>query len=203
MKLKYLVQALAFSGAAVAAQAAFAQQIVKVDGSSTVFPVTEAVAEEFQKAKKNAIKVTVGISGTGGGFKKFCRGETDISNASRPILKKEMDDCKAAGIEYIELPVAFDALTVVINPKNTLHQAADRRRAEEDVGAGGAGQGHDLEPGQSGLAERSRSSSSAPARIRAPSTTSPRRSSASPSPRAATSPRRKTTTCWCRACRAT
>jgi phosphate transport system substrate-binding protein len=93
-------------------------QIVKVDGSSTVFPVTEAVAEDFQKAKKGAAKVTVGISGTGGGFKKFCRGETDVSNASRPILKQEMADCKAAGIEYFELPVAFDALTVVINPRN-------------------------------------------------------------------------------------
>jgi len=94
-------------------------QVVKVDGSSTVFPITEAVAEDFQKAKKGVVKVTVGISGTGGGFKKFCRGETDVSNASRPILKKEMDDCKAAGIEYFELPVAFDALTVVINPKNS------------------------------------------------------------------------------------
>ena len=91
---------------------------VKIDGSSTVYPVTEAVAEEFQKSKKNAIKVTVGISGTGGGFKKFCRGEIDISNAYRPILKQEMDDCKAAGIEYFELPVAFDALTVVVNPAN-------------------------------------------------------------------------------------
>ncbi len=96
-----------------------AAQTVKIDGSSTVYPITEAVAEEFQKAKKNAIKVTVGISGTGGGFKKFCRGEIDISDASRPILKKEMDDCKAAGIEYVELPVAFDALTVVVNPKNS------------------------------------------------------------------------------------
>jgi len=76
------------------------------------------VAEEFQKAKKNVVKVTVGISGTGGGFKKFCRGETDISDASRPILKKEMDDCKAAGVEYYELPVAYDALTVMVNPKN-------------------------------------------------------------------------------------
>src|SRR3954463_6592408 len=93
-------------------------QLVKIDGSSTVFPITEAVAEDFQKASKGKFKVTVGISGTGGGFKKFCRGETDISDASRPILKKEMDDCKAAGIEYFELPVAFDALTVVINPKN-------------------------------------------------------------------------------------
>jgi phosphate transport system substrate-binding protein len=105
-------------GAGLLASTALAQ-IVKIDGSSTVYPITEAVAEEFQKAKKNAIKVTVGISGTGGGFKKFCRGETDISDASRPILKKEMEDCKTAGIEYYELPVAFDALTVVINPKNT------------------------------------------------------------------------------------
>ncbi len=96
-----------------------ADVLVKVDGSSTVYPITEAVAEDFQKSKKNAIKVTVGISGTGGRFKKFCRGEIDISNASRPILKKEMDDCKAAGIEYYELPIAFDALTVVINPRNT------------------------------------------------------------------------------------
>jgi phosphate transport system substrate-binding protein len=83
-----------------------------------VYPITEAVAEEFQKAEKNAIKVTVGISGTGGGFKKFCRGETDISNASRPILRKEMEACAAAGIKYFELPVAFDALTVVVHPKN-------------------------------------------------------------------------------------
>jgi phosphate transport system substrate-binding protein len=105
---------------ALAAAPAFAQQkIVKIDGSSTVFPVTEAVAEDFQKAKKQQVKVTVGISGTGGGFKKFCRAETDISNASRPILKAEMTDCAKAGVEYIELPVAFDALTVVINPKNT------------------------------------------------------------------------------------
>jgi phosphate transport system substrate-binding protein len=93
-------------------------QVVKVDGSSTVFPITEAAAEEFQHAKKGQIKVTVGISGTGGGFKKFCRGETDVSDASRPITAKEVADCKEAGIEYIELPVAFDALTVVINPKN-------------------------------------------------------------------------------------
>ncbi len=92
--------------------------VVKIDGSSTVFPVTEAVAEEFQKDVKGKYKVTVGISGTGGGFKKFCRGETDISGASRPILAKEMEECKANGIQYIELPVAFDALTVMVNPKN-------------------------------------------------------------------------------------
>jgi phosphate transport system substrate-binding protein len=93
-------------------------QTVKVDGSSTVFPITEAVAEEFQ-IKNRKIRVTVGIGGTGGGFKKFCRGETDISNASRPILKAEMEACAKAGIKYIELPVAYDALTVVVNPKAT------------------------------------------------------------------------------------
>jgi phosphate transport system substrate-binding protein len=110
-----VILAGAYFGVSTAANA----QLVKVDGSSTVFPVTEAVAEDFQKAKKGAMKVTVGIAGTGGGFKKFCRGETDISNASRPILKSEMEDCKKLGIEYYELPVAFDALTVVIHPKNT------------------------------------------------------------------------------------
>lgn len=92
-------------------------QTVKIDGSSTVFPITEGVAEEFQK-KNRKTRVTVGISGTGGGFKKFCRGETDIANASRPILKSEIDACSAAGIKFYELPVAFDALTVVVNTKN-------------------------------------------------------------------------------------
>src|SRR5512134_454967 len=116
-KMRVCLIAAAF----VASAPAYAQ-IVKIDGSSTVFPVTEAVAEDFQKAKKGSIKVTVGISGTGGGFKKFCRGETDISNASRPILKKEMEECKAAGIEYIEMPVAFDALTVVVHPQNDFIQ---------------------------------------------------------------------------------
>lgn len=89
---------------------------IKVDGSSTVFPITEAVAEEFQRGNK--IKVTVGIAGTGGGFKKFCRGEIDISDASRPILQKEIDDCAAQKIEYIELPIAYDALTVMVHLSN-------------------------------------------------------------------------------------
>jgi phosphate transport system substrate-binding protein len=111
---------MAVAGAFVAfAPASALAQIVKIDGSSTVYPISEAVAEEFQKAKKGAIKVTVGISGTGGGFKKFCRGETDISDASRPILEKEMKICAEAGIKYVELPVAYDALTIVINPKNS------------------------------------------------------------------------------------
>jgi phosphate transport system substrate-binding protein len=99
-----------------------AESFVKVDGSSTVYPVTEAVAEDFQKSTKGAVKVTVGISGTGGGFKKFCRGEIDIADASRPILKKEMEECAKAGITYFELPVAFDALTVVVHPDSKISQ---------------------------------------------------------------------------------
>ncbi|HZA91833.1 MAG TPA: PstS family phosphate ABC transporter substrate-binding protein [Gemmatimonadales bacterium] len=98
----------------------FAQtKTITIDGSSTVFPVSEAIAEEFQAKTKGQVRVTVGISGTGGGFKKFCRGETDISNGSRPILKEEIDACKQAGIEFYELPIAFDALTVAVSPKNT------------------------------------------------------------------------------------
>jgi phosphate transport system substrate-binding protein len=93
--------------------------IIKVDGSSTVYPITEAAAEEYQRSHGDT-KVTVGISGTGGGFKKFCRGETDISNASRPISKKEIDACWEAGVQFVELPVAYDALTVVVSPKNPL-----------------------------------------------------------------------------------
>ena len=101
------------------AMKAQAQTLIKIDGSSTVYPITEAVAEEFQIAKKNSIKVTAGISGTGGGFKKFCRGETDIQGASRPITASEMADCKKAGIEYYELPIAYDATVVAVNVKNT------------------------------------------------------------------------------------
>lgn len=91
---------------------------ITLDGSSTVFPISEAVAEEFQKISPN-VRVTVGISGTGGGFQKFCRGETDISDASRPIRPAEIEACQKAGIEYIELPIAYDGIAVVVNPKNT------------------------------------------------------------------------------------
>jgi phosphate transport system substrate-binding protein len=90
---------------------------IAVDGSSTVYPITEAVAEEFRNERPE-VRVTVGISGTGGGFKKFCRGDTDIADASRPILAEEMEAARANGIEYIELPVCFDALTVVVHPEN-------------------------------------------------------------------------------------
>ncbi len=116
--LKKPAKAAALVAALVTTGVATAQQQIRIDGSSTVFPVTEAVAEEFQNNNRG-VQVTVGVSGTGGGFKKFVRGETDISNASRPISEKEMVEAKANGIEYIELPVAFDAITVVVNPKNT------------------------------------------------------------------------------------
>jgi phosphate transport system substrate-binding protein len=90
---------------------------VKVDGSSTVFPITEAVAEEFQRVQPN-VRVTVGISGTGGGFKKFAAGETDLSDASRPIKETEQQACAAGGIEYVEFKVAYDGLAVVVHPRN-------------------------------------------------------------------------------------
>lgn len=96
---------------------------IKIDGSSTVFPITEAVAEEYQTSKRGLVRVTVGISGTGGGFKKFCRGETDVQNASRPIQATEMEACKKAQIKYYELPVAYDATAVVVNPSNTWIQS--------------------------------------------------------------------------------
>ena len=90
---------------------------IRIDGSSTVFPITEAISEEFSKVAPQ-VNVTVGMSGTGGGFKRFCVGETDISNASRPIKKTEADQAKSSGIEFIEVPVAFDGLTIVTHPSN-------------------------------------------------------------------------------------
>lgn len=93
--------------------------LIKVDGSSTVFPITEAVAEEFQKETRGGVRVTVGISGTGGGFKKFCRDETDVQDASRPISSGEMEACRAAGVQYYELPIAFDALTIAVSLQST------------------------------------------------------------------------------------
>ncbi|MDZ4376289.1 MAG: PstS family phosphate ABC transporter substrate-binding protein [Phenylobacterium sp.] len=91
--------------------------VLLIDGSSTVYPISEALGEEFQKS--SGTRVTVGLSGTGGGFKKFCRGEIDIAGASRPIKAEEAKACADAGIEFIELPVALDALAVVVSPQNT------------------------------------------------------------------------------------
>ena len=91
---------------------------ITIDGSSTVFPVSEAVAEEFGILTGGNVRVTVGLSGSGGGFKKFCNGETDISNASRPIKGKEVAACAESGIEYVEVPVAIDGLSVMTHPAN-------------------------------------------------------------------------------------
>lgn len=114
MNVKFLTMS-AIAAVAFSAAPAFAQQI-NIDGSSTVFPVNEAFAEEFQI--KTGTRVVVGVSGTGGGFKKFCRGETDISGASRPISKSEIELCAENGVEFIELPVALDALSVIVNLEN-------------------------------------------------------------------------------------
>ncbi len=105
-------------GGGAPAGAPAATEVIAIDGSSTVYPVTEAVAEEFPKAMPGT-RVTVGRSGTGGGFQKFCRNETVVSNASRPITAAEIDACQQGGVTYIELPVAYDGLTVVVHPKNT------------------------------------------------------------------------------------
>ena len=126
-----------------------APPVVKIDGSSTVFPVTEAVAEEFQKARKGAVNVTVGISGTGGGFKKFCRGETDVANASRPISKKEMEECAKSGVRYYEMPIAYDALTVMVNPQNSFIKSmtvAELKKIWEPAAQGKVNSWKDVNP---------------------------------------------------------
>lgn len=97
--------------------AVFAGAIIKIDGSSTVYPITEAIAEEFQKINKD-VKVIVGISGTGGGMKKFTTNQIDICDASRPIKTSEQKQARKNGVDYIELPVAYDGLTVVVNKNN-------------------------------------------------------------------------------------
>jgi phosphate transport system substrate-binding protein len=95
-----------------------AAQTIRIDGSSTVYPITQAIAKEFQADPTNQVQVEVKISGTTGGFEKFCTGKTDISNASRPILQAEMETCKKNGVRFMEFPIAFDALTIAINPQN-------------------------------------------------------------------------------------
>lgn len=108
----------AVAGVATAGDLADLRGQVRVDGSSTVYPITEAVAEAFAEAAPN-IRVTVGVSGTGGGFKRFAKNETDISDASRPIKAKEQKLCDEANVKFIEIPVAYDGLTIVTNPKNS------------------------------------------------------------------------------------
>lgn len=105
-------------------------EIIQADGSSTVFPLSEAAAEAFTADARAGARVTVGESGTGGGFRKFCRGETQVQGASRPILTEEMEACAAANIAYVEVPIAFDGLTVVVHPSNPVRSAtiAELRR---------------------------------------------------------------------------
>jgi phosphate transport system substrate-binding protein len=103
-----------------------ARTVIKIDGSSTVFPINEAVAEEFQR--ENKARVTIGVSGTGGGFKKFCRGEIEVTGASRPIKPSEVKLCGEAGIGYTELPVAYDGIAIVVHKENTW---ADKITVEE------------------------------------------------------------------------
>jgi phosphate transport system substrate-binding protein len=95
---------------------------ISVDGSSTVFPITEAVAEEFMAETGGSVRLTVALSGTGGGFRRFCAGETDISNASRPILPPEVAACETNGVEYVALPIALDGMAVVVHLSNDFVQ---------------------------------------------------------------------------------
>jgi len=108
---------LSLFGGTSTTQAQTLQGAIRIDGSSTVYPITEAVAEEFGQ-EHGRVRVTVGISGTGGGFKRFTVGETDISDASRPIKKKELDVAEENGVQFIEIPVAYDGLTIVVNTEN-------------------------------------------------------------------------------------
>jgi phosphate transport system substrate-binding protein len=94
---------------------------IAIDGSSTVFPLAEAAAEGFSRSATGGARVTVGESGTGGGFRKFCRGETQISNASRPISAEEMAECASANVQYVEIPIAFDGISVVVHPSNPVN----------------------------------------------------------------------------------
>lgn len=118
------VAAGSLAALALSAGAAFAQAgapfTIQIDGSSTVFPISEAVAEGFQQTTQGRIRVAVGESGSSAGLRKFCRGEIHIADSSRPIRSSEMATCAAAGIQYVEIPVAFDGLTVVVNPSNPL-----------------------------------------------------------------------------------
>lgn len=106
---------------------------IAIDGSSTVFPLAEAAAEAFTREVRGGARVTVGESGTGGGFRKFCRGETQISNASRPISVDEMAACTEGGVQYVEIPIAFDGISVVVHPSNTVNAVtlAELRRIWE------------------------------------------------------------------------
>jgi phosphate transport system substrate-binding protein len=115
--------AVALAAVAVTAGVSVAQQpfTIQIDGSSTVFPISEAVAEAFQQQTQGRVRVAVGESGSSAGLRRFCRGEIHIADSSRPIRGTEMDACRAAGIGFVEIPVAFDGLTVVVHPSNPMN----------------------------------------------------------------------------------
>lgn len=112
------VWAVAACGGGDAPASGTSSESIQIDGSSTVYPLTEAAAEAFTATQTGAARVTVGESGTGGGFAKFCRGETQVQNASRPILADEMRECAATGVQYVEVLIAFDGVSVVVHPSN-------------------------------------------------------------------------------------
>jgi phosphate transport system substrate-binding protein len=121
MNLALVLGLLAVGGTAIAQVRSLAQaptSTIKIDGSSTVYPITQAIAKQFQADSNNRGQVEVKISGTTGGFEKFCTGKTDINDASRPILLAEMETCKKNGVKYMEFPIAFDALSIAVNPQN-------------------------------------------------------------------------------------
>ena len=121
MTFRPLTLALAAAAAGVTGLSAVAAELsgpIVIDGSSTVYPITEAAGKAFQE-ENPAVRVTVGVSGTGGGFKRFTKGETDISDASRPIKAQELKVAMDNDIEFIEIPVAYDGLTIAVNPSNS------------------------------------------------------------------------------------
>lgn len=111
----HIIQQIAEAGETNTSQA---KNVIKIDGSSTLHPITEEIVQKFSKTTNNKTKIEVNISGTSGGFKKFCTGKIQINNASRPISLQEMAECKKNGVKFIELPIAFDALTVVVHRQN-------------------------------------------------------------------------------------
>jgi len=132
MLFKRFIQFATLGG--VAFSQGLCAEAIRVDGSSTVYPMLEIAARAYADAGNRSVRFAIGISGTGGGFRKFCRGDIDIANASRPISRDEMRDCAAAGVRFVEVPVAFDALTVVVNRRNTFVQSitvAELRRIWE------------------------------------------------------------------------
>lgn len=130
-------------------QGASSGETIQIDGSSTVFPLSEAAAEAFGQSATGAPRVSVGESGTGGGFRKFCRGETQVQGASRPISAEEMEACATGGIQYVEVPIAFDGISVVVHPTNPLTSItmADLKRFWEPAAQGAVTNWRQVTPG--------------------------------------------------------